>query len=265
MNFTRAVVLLLSVGTSTAGAVQPEYWIGVQDFIVHDVDSHTYGLSGRAAIDTQTESGLHLVGSLDLFYDHDKDHLDPDHIPIRWDVHLGTDQELAQAARMHVGWAADVNTRMNTVSSIEREITALPEIAGWYEGDYLRTGLKAGAGWFFLEIDDDAPRLRGYDRDDLRNSTLGYTVAADAAIKIGAYCKLSGMVQEWRDSHEWLQSQYEAAFDVDTGKWIKDSDIELRADYYEYNLDPYQRTDTSLAALGWNDDLLVRLSYKTRW
>ena len=33
-------------------------------------------------------------------------------------------------------------------------------------GEVLRASLKAGAGWFFLEIDDDVPKTRGYDRDE---------------------------------------------------------------------------------------------------
>jgi hypothetical protein len=208
---------------------------------------------------------MHVVGSLDLFYDHDHDHLDPDHIPIRWDVHLGTDKEFWQGSRFHLGWTADVNTRMNTVSSIEREITALPAIVGWYEGDYFRTSLKTGAGWFFLEIDDDAPRLRGYDREGLRNSTLGYTAAVDATIKIGSCCKIYGLAQEWRDSHVWLQTQFEAAFLVDINSLTKGGEILLSADAYEYNLDPYQRPDLAVPVLGWNNDLLVRLSFKTKW
>jgi hypothetical protein len=256
----------LSVFVSfSAAAIEPEYWAGVQDFAVPDVDSHTYGISARAAIDGRTKAGQHLVGSLDIFFDHDKDHLDNDHIPIRWDVHLGVDQELWQAARMHIGWTADVNTRMNTVSSIEREIAAFPAIAAWYDGSYFRAGVKAGAGWFLLEIDDDAPNLRGYNRDDLRNSTLGYTVAADASIRLGSCCKLFGLAQEWRDNNEWLQTQYEASFDVGTGKWVKDSAIELNAVFYHYNLDVYQRSDIPQAVLGWDNDVLIRLSFKTKW
>jgi hypothetical protein len=276
MIFVRCLALLLVAGFAVTaraaekeywiGDVERQYWIGVQNFSVPDVDSNTYGISGHIAIDTLSESGEHFVGSLDIFYDHDKDHLDFDHIPIRWDVHLGTDEELWQSDRMHIGWTADANTRMNTVSSIERSITALPAIMAWYEGGYMRTSLKTGAGWFFLEIDDDAPSLRGYDRDDLRNSTLGYLVAADAMIKIGACCKIYGQAQQWWDSHGWLQTQYEAAFHVDIGSWAKKgSEIVLSAQSYEYNLDVYQRSDTNLAVLGWDNDLLIRLSFETKW
>ena len=82
-------VIMLAGAASTASADEWQYWVGVHDFKVPDVDSHTYGVTGGVSVDKQTKSGTHLVGSVDLFLDRDKDDLDPDHIPIRWDVHLG--------------------------------------------------------------------------------------------------------------------------------------------------------------------------------
>jgi hypothetical protein len=236
------------------------YWIGAHDFNVPDVDSHTYGLTVGASVEKQTSAGRHLIGSMDLFADRDKDDLDPDHIPIRWDVHLGADQEFWHGNLAHLGWTADFNTRMNTVSSIEREMTALPAIVGWLDGDHVRASLKAGAGWFFLEIDDDVPKTRGYDRSDFRNSTLAYTGAADVMIRAGAHCRIYGQAQEWWDDHDWLQTTYEASLHVDAERWKKDSEVVLSVDAYEYNLDVYQRPG-EVAILPWDDDLLIRLSF----
>jgi len=255
-------VALLACAASTVHADDRRYWVGLHNFSVPDVNSDTYGISGGVYVDKQTKGGRHLVGSVALFWDHDKDDLDPDHIPIRWDVHLGTDGEMWHGDRLHLGWTADFNTRMNTVSSIEREMTALPAIAGRYDGDIVRASLKAGAGWFFLEIDDDVPKTRGYDRSDFRNSTFAYTMAGDLAIRIGACCKINGQAQEWWDSGEWLQTQYGAAFHFDAGSFKEDSEVVLSADVYEYNLDVYQRPGEPVI-LPWNDDLLVRLMFKT--
>lgn len=263
MNIARTFAVVMLCGAAgAADADERQYWIGVHDFAVPDVDSHTYGVSGGVSIDKQTKTGAHLVGSVDLFVDHDKDELDPDHIPIRWDVHLGSDAELWQGARMHVGWTGDVNTRMNTVSSVEREITALPAIAAWYDGDHVRTSLKTGGGWFFLEIDDDVPKTRGYDRSDFRNSTIGYQVAADLAIRLGACCKVYGQAQQWWDSHDWLQRQYQGALHINAGYWRKDSEFVLSAESYEYNIHVYERPG-ELPILPWDNDLLIRLSFKT--
>jgi len=253
---------LLAASTGVAHADEWHYWLGLHDFSVPDVDSHTYGIVGGASVDKQTKGGRHYIGSIDLFLDHDKDDLDPDHIPVRWDVHLGTDGELWHGERTHLGWTADFNTRMNTVSSVEREMTALPAIVGWYDGAHVRTSLKAGAGWFFLEIDDDVPKTRGYDRSDFRNSTLAYTIAADVMIRLGTNWKIQGEAQEWWDSHESLQTQYGAALHFDVGSWKKDSEVVLSADAYEYNLSVYQRPGEP-EILPWNDDLLVKLLFKT--
>jgi hypothetical protein len=255
-------ILLLAQPGGAAHADEWRYWLGVHDFNVPDVDSHTYGVFGGVSIDKQTASGRHLIGSVDLFADRDKDDLDPDHIPIRWDVHLSTDGNLWKGNRTHLDWTANVDTRMNTVSSIEREITALPAIVGRYEGNVVQPSLKAGAGWFFLEIDDDVPKTRGYDRSDFRNSTLGYTLAADVKIRIGAHCRIDLQAQGWVDDHDWLQNEYQAALHVDTGRWKNDSEVVLSADAYEYNLDVYQRPGEP-AILPWDNDLLIRLSFRT--
>ena len=39
----------------------------------------------------------------------------------------------------------------------------------------------------------------------------------------------------------------------------------LSAEVHEYNLDPYPHTEAGDPILGWNDDLLVRLSYSVPW
>ena len=261
MRYVFTIVVLASL-VGPAGAADREYWIGVHDFNVPDVDSHTYGITVGAIFDKQTRSGRHLIGGIDLFADRDKDDLDPDHIPIRWDVHLGTDGAFWKGTHTQIAWSADVNTRMNTVSSIEREITALPSIVASYNGNIFQPSQKAGAGWFFLEIDDDVPKTRGYDRSDFRNSTFAYLVAADLKIKIGTCCEISGEAQRWQDSDDWLQTQYQAALVVATGDWIKGGKFMLTADFYEYNLDPYQRPGEP-TILPWDNDVLVRLILKT--
>lgn len=254
-------IALLTIAADTASAGGWEYWLGVHDFSVADVDSHTFGVTGGISVDKETKGGRHFVGSIDLFADRDMDELDPDHIPFRWDVHLGSDGKLWQRARAEIDWTADINTRMNTVSSIEREITAMPALVGRYSGDVFQSSLKAGAGWFFLEIDDDVPKTRGYDRDDFRNSTFGYTAAADVTIQLGTCCRMSGLAQEWLDSHEWLQTQYEAALHVGAADWMKGGELMLSADYYEYNLDVYQNPGAP-PILPWDDDLMIRLMFK---
>ena len=110
----------------------------------------------------------------------DTDHLDPDHIPVWWETDLGIDDKFWNGSReMFIGWVVGQETRMNTVSSIERQLHLLPAITGGFAGDSVQASLKGGIGYNFLEIDDDAPRLRGYDRTNLRQTTSAGALAAD--------------------------------------------------------------------------------------
>jgi hypothetical protein len=258
-------VLLLAA----AGAVEAADWrysVGIHDYNVPDVDSHTYGIDATVSMDERTESGRHAFASLDLFIDHDQDDLDPDHIPIWWQIHAGTDGDLWRAEHTYVRWTANVDTRMNTVSSIERRITALPAIVVGTDGDTVQASLRAGAGWFFQEIDDDVPKTRGYDRDDFRYSDLGYLAAADLSIKLGQSWSVSGGARQWWNSHEWLLTDYEVALRMEVGhEHSQISGFKLSADFQEYNLDIYARPDVAQPILPWDNDVLIRLSFDTAW
>ncbi len=75
-------------------------------------------------------------------------------------------------------------------------------------------------------------------------------------------------MQEWRDGSEWLETEYGAELHLDTSRWLKakGSELILSAEVHDYNLDLYPHLeDGNLPVLGWNDDLLVRLSYRVPW
>ena len=270
MKLARALAALVFASAASGSAAQDlRYSVGVHEFSVPDVDSHTYGLNASVSMDKRNDSGRHVFGSLEVFLDHDKDHLDNDHIPIWWQVHLGTDGDFWRASRMRIGWTANVDTRMNTVSSIERQITALPALVAGYDGQFLQASLEAGVGWFFLEIDDDAPREQGYDRDGLRNTTFAYAATAKVALKLGESLVLSGRARKWWDKHQPLESQYQAALRLDASSWLgsgsmKQPALVLSADYYSYNLDVYNHP-SGPPVLRWDDDLMIRLSLEARW
>ena len=267
MKCVRAFAALLLAGAAASGeAADWRYSVGIHDFAVQDVDSDTYGVNAGVSVDDRTGSGRHIFGSVVMYLDHDQDHLDPDHIPIWWQVNAGTDGDFRKGESTHLGWTATVDTKANTASSVEREMIAMPAIVAGYDASRLQASAKAGAGWFFLEIDDDVPKTRGYDRSDFRHSRFAYTLAGDAAIKLGASWTASGKAQEWWDSHQWLQTQYEVALRMAAGhSHTHSSEFVLSADFNEYNLDVYARPDVSQAILPWDNDVLIRLSFDTVW
>lgn len=259
---------VLLAPASPAESVDWRYSLGLHDTRVPDVSSDTFGINGSLAVDKRTDAGSHYFGSFDLFVDHDQDHLDPDHIPIWWMLHLGTDGKFWQPGNGgYAGWTADVNTRMNTVSSIERQIKALPAIVLGYDGDSFEASLKGGVGYFFQEIDDDAPKLRGFDRTGLRQTTFGESLAGRASVRLGSSGKLSGTAQGWWDSGDWLETEYGAEFRFDISHWVKaeDSELVFSVEAHEYNLDIYPHSPAGEPVLDWNDDLMIRLSYSGVW
>ena len=188
---------------SSRQPVSPKPWTGatrwdLHDTMVPDVSSDTFGINGSLSVDKRTDAGRHYFGSFDLFVDNDQDHLDPDHIPIWWMLHVGTDGRFWQPGNGgYAGWTADLNTRMNTVSSIERQIKVLPAIVLGYDGDRSR------------------PRSRAVSAISSRKST---TMRRSSAASIARGCarprsashsadgprsawaapvKLSGTAQEW--------------------------------------------------------------------
>jgi len=261
--FSRAIaVLALVLAAGAAEAGEWQYALGIHDMEVRDVDSSTFGITGHAEVDGVTKAGRHLFGNFDVSLDNDHDHLDPDHIPVWWQTDLGIDNAFLRGSRkMFFGWKIEQNTRMNTVSSIEREWHILPALEGGFNGDAFQASMRGGVGYNFLEIDDDAPRLRGIDRTNLRQTQIAGALAGDMSFKVGKSWEVIGHGEKWWDSDDWIQTQYFTGFRVATERWAKGSKVSFSAEYNEYNLDRYS-TPGQPAVLGWDDDLLFKIDFR---
>jgi hypothetical protein len=254
--------LAIGVAAGTAAAGPWKYSLGIHDMSVRAVDSTTYGIGGHAEVDATTSAMRHLYGSFDVYVDHDTDHLDPDHIPVWWETDIGVDAKWFEGSRkMFVGWALNQDTRMNTVSSIERQIHMLPAIEGGFAGDNVRAALKGGYGYNFLEIDDDAPRLRGYDRTNLRQTTTAAALVGDTTIRIGESWQVLGHAEKWWDKNTWIQTQWLAGFRLATEQLAQGSQISFTVEHNEYNLDRYA-TPGLPPVLAWDDDLMFKLDFR---
>ena len=256
------VLLLLASCASQAG--DWSWHVGAHDFMVPEVDSDTFGVNVGAAWDHRTGSGRHLFALADIYGDFDQDHLDPDHIPVWWEVRAGTDGTFWQSGAAHLDWSVDFDTRMNTTSSIERRMTLLPSVVAGFDTEVFSGALKAGPGWFFLEIDDDVPKTRGYTRDDFRNSTFAGSVAAKGTIRFGKAVSMTVGAQNWWDGSESLQFEARGELRFDASSWTRGGDVVISATYNDYNLAPYQ-IDGLEPILPWHDDLLARVLLENRW
>jgi len=262
-------LLLISALPGCCAAADWRYGIGVHDFRVPDVDSSTYGLNGSLSIDHRTEGGLRLFARGDLYLDYDKDKLDADHIPVWWEIRVGAAGDFWRPGPLHLGWAIDLETRENTVGAVERQMTALPALVFGYDTSAIQLALEAGVGWFYLEIDDDQPRVRGYSRSELPNNTRAYSFAARLGLQLGESWSLSVRAQRWWDDHMPLETRYTAALSLDVGSGAggflpQRSAVVLYADRYEYNLAAYNKANGP-TILGWDDDMLIRLTLEIPW
>ena len=231
--------------------------------------SHTYGVNALISAEATLRSGIHWETSNDLLVDWDHDKLDPDHIPVWWRLHGAIDGPIRRpTGPWHVSWVTDLDATENTVSSIEREIRAMGGVtAGCVYGPF-SADLKAQLGYFFLEIDDDVPKLRGYTRADLRNDGVAVSLALDAAFEITPVWKLSGHVQQWNDDVAWLQKQYLLALQYRLAVTGREPCLTLSVEVNDYNLDPYYpagATGPYLPILPSGRDRLVKLFLSQRW
>lgn len=263
-------VCLSLIGSFNAEALDWRIAFGAHDTFVEQVDSHTFGAGASFSLSHVTESNILLTGALDIFIDHDKDKLDPDHIPVWFSsdyMAKGELFELSPNSAFH--WEVELSGRRNTVSSVEKQMKLFPSIGYEYRSKAFDAGLKAGGGYYFLEIDDDVPRMRGYDRGDFQNKTGAYTLAGDTRIALGTSFDLSAKAQHWNDGSEWLENRYSVALSYDSNSWVEDSVFIMSVEHTEYNLDPYAKVSLDdpdyLPILPWDNDTLVRVYIDMPW
>jgi hypothetical protein len=268
-SFATVLVLLASPAAMAASRTETRYSFGLHDVYVSEEDSHTPGINATVLYRQTLSSGMNLGAVAEIFWDRDTDHLDPDHIPIWWRTHLWGEGPLVQLTDgLDVSWVADINTKANTVSSVEREIKALPGIELAYDSGSFDASLKGAAGWFFLEIDDDVPKERGYARGDFRYSTFAGSLAGHVGVSLGDSVQLSGGAQNWFDSDGWLENQYVVELRYRLDKSPQGPEIVVDYEYTEYNLDPYTPSrpeGDAIPILPWDHDQYVKIAYEKHW
>lgn len=265
-----STVALTSVVSFSTSALDWRIAFGGHDFIVEQESSHTFGADVNFSLAHLTESNILLSGNIDVFVDHDKDKLDPDHIPIWFMSNYMAKGELVSLSRNStLMWEVELDGKRNTVSSVEKQVKLFPAISYEYNTEAFSAAVKGAAGYYFLEIDDDVPRLRGYDREDFQNKTGAYSFAANTRIALGKAIDLSLSAQHWNDGDAWLENKYGVTLTYNSNSWVEDSHLVMSVEHTEYNLDPYAKVSVDdpdyLAILPWSNDTLVRVYIDMPW
>ena len=269
LNLALVCAALCASGTLKAEEqTQWHYSLGIHDFIVED--SHTPGVNASLLIEHRTQTDILLTAAIDIYFDIDTDKLDPDHIPVWFKSDYAASGELYRVnPEFSLGWQLDLQGKRNTVSSVEKQVKLFPELTANFGGQQLQAQLKAGAGYYYLEIDDDVPKTRGYDRSDFGNSEFAYTLMGQLGIDATAELHMQVAAQTWQDDDQWLERQYRFEMSYQTDFWYPSSQLVLSAEHTQYNLDHYAKVDVNsadyLPILPWDSDTLVRLSLVIPW
>lgn len=172
--------ILALVGVSQVSASELDWKLafGVHDFQVESSD--TLGVHAAVSLDYVTDGGILLHGNFDTYLDRDKDKLDPDHIPIWFQSsYYARGNWLNLSEGLKLDWQLDLRGKRNTVSSVEKQIKFYPSLLLDYARPAFGATATVGLGYYFLEIDDDVPKERGYVRGEFGNdATPGWEMWA---------------------------------------------------------------------------------------
>jgi hypothetical protein len=280
--------LLLALGLSTFTLQSGETDIGItygfHDMFVSNITpsslheggtSHTLGVNTSFFIEHRTDNNIVFGGISEIYFDHDKDHLDPDHIPIWFKFNIYADGPLIRMTdNFNFMWHLNFQNKQNTTSGIEREIKNMYGFGLDYTPDSFHIALNAYAGFFYLEIDDDAPiqysetQTKQYQRNDLGLGTSSISVKLESSWNMTNNFTILGHVQNWSSTgvgSGWLENEYVAEINYDTDGWIKRSKLHLRATHTQYNIDVFYRPDVGVPVLPWDNDTLVRAYMSIAW
>ncbi len=260
LGFTLACTLL----PLKALAIEWNISYGLHDLMVEQAGSHTLGGNIGVFFIHQTEADILFTGNVEVFVDNDKDKLDPDHIPVWFKSYfLLTKQLHVLSKQSALNWFVELDEKRNTVSGVEQQVRIFPGLDLQYKANNFDIKTKLAGGYYFLEIDDDAPSENGYSRDYLQNKTFALLAGATININAAQDLTLGATVQQWHDGDQWLENQFKGNVTYHTNKWIDKSTITLSVEHTKYNLTPFDNMSAENPSyqpvLNWDNDTLFRL------
>jgi hypothetical protein len=265
--------------SSVASAVEFEASVGVHDFVVSDIKndvvkdgirsgtSNTFGLNTALYIKHKTKNNIVFLAKAEAFLDHDKDHLDPDHIPVWFDFLLDIKGPLYRVdAQNTFKWYILMDNRQNTVSCVEREVRQ--HIGVGYE--YKRAGftfdLNAYAGFYYIELDDDTPIARGYTRQDTDDGEAASALSLELKYQFTKAFSMYGKVKRYsaNTGMEKLEDNAEILLQYKDEKgnlFVKGTTLNFKVKYVKYDFDRFYRQSIGVPILPFDNDMLIQAYY----
>jgi len=263
--------LLLS---SIVSAVDFEASLGVHDFVVSDIKndvptdginsgtSHTIGINAAIYVKHETTNHIKFLAKAEAFLDHDKDHLDSDHIPIWFDFLLDINGPMYAINDKNIlKWYILMDNRQNTVSCVEREVRQHLGIGYEYKNTTFTLDLNAYAGFYYIEIDDDTPVARGYTRQDTDDGEASNIIELKAEYDFNKDWSLYGYYKRYSANAgmEHLEDNAQLLLSYKNGTFLMEgSTLNLKVKYVKYNLDRFYRADVGVPILPFDNDTLIQ-------
>jgi hypothetical protein len=260
--------------TTAAQSVEFEASFGAHDFVVSNIQddcskdmidsgtSHTFGLNSAIWVKHTTQNNIHLTAKAEVFYDYDKDELDPDHIPFWFDFLVDVDGPMYSINESNnLQWYILMENRQNTVSSIERTVKQHVGVGYRYDNQTFFMELNGYLGFYYIEFDDDVPVSRGYNRqqtDDGEASTVaeiqtGINFTQDVSFSLYAKRYLSNTgFERLEDNFGGLLSWKNIDF------LAQGATLNLKVKYVQYDLDRFYDETVGIPIVPFDNDMLVQ-------
>ena len=270
LSFLVSVILFSSISS----ALDFEASVGVHDFMVSDIKndvaadgissgtSNTLGVNAAIYVSHQTKNNIKFLAKAEAFLDRDKDHLDPDHIPVWFDFLLDVNGPIYTLSdRSSFKWYILMDNKQNTVSCIEREVRQ--HIGAGYE--YTNGGLTLDfnlyAGFYYIELDDDTPYARGYTRQDTDDGEASNVIEFEAKYNFNKNWSLYGNIKRYaaNTGGERLEDNIETLLTYKGSDFLSDgATVNLKVKYTQYDFDRFYRPEIGVPILPFDNDTLIQ-------
>jgi len=266
--------LISSLFCSSLSAMSFEASFGVHDFVVSDIKddtpldgissgtSHTLGLNTAIYVRHTTNSGINILAKAEVFLDNDQDHLDPDHMPIWFDFLIDIDGNIHKINDKHTfKWYVLMDNKQNTVSCIEREVRQHIGIGYEYTKDSFSLDINGYAGFYYIEIDDDTPVARGYNRQQMDDGEASNMIELSASYSFNKHWFLSLDARRYNANTgmERLEDNYELNLKYSGSyRLTDDSTLNLKIKHIKYDFDRFNISSSGLPILPFDNDTLIQ-------
>jgi len=246
---------------------------GVHDFVVQDIHddgflgtlpsgtSHAVGVNLGVYVEHNTSKDTHIFAKAEAFLDRDKDHLDPDHYPVWFDFLVRIDAKAYSFEHSYIAWYIYMDNRQNTLSCIEREVRQQIGIGWVYDKDDFSIALNGYGGFYYIELDDDTPVARGYNRQELDDGEAANAWEIVVKYKVSKQWDFSLQKRDYfaNNGFESLEQNFEFLLNYhvkENSFFNKNSALHLKIRHVKYDFTRFNQHAVDI--LPWDNDTLIQ-------